>query len=117
MISLYEKNLIRSRQELRDLKTVHERGLSTVRFFRYRATANVGGGTNWTTFRATIATGEPERPLFVAQARGTSTKTVMAVEIGYASATTVEARIQTSRSDTITVDLISSSVMTGWSKA
>lgn len=116
MISLFEKNLIRAKNELRDLKTVHQRGLSTIRFYRYTLTVTVPSGLNYTTFQATVATGEPSRPLYTAMARGTSTKTVRDVEQGYTNATTLSVSVLTTQADTITVDFISSSVLTGITK-
>lgn len=114
MISLFEKNLIRAKNELRDLKTVHQRGLSTIRFYRYTLTADVPSG--YSTFQAIVATGEPSRPLFVAMARGTSTKTVRDVSQGYTDATTLNVSVFAMQADTITVDFISSSVLTGITK-
>lgn len=114
MISLFEKNLIRAKNELRDLKTVHQRGLSTIRFYRYTLTADVPSG--YSTFRAPVAAGEPARPLFVAMARGTSTKKVLDLIQGYHNATTLEAMVYTYGADTVTVDFISSSMLTGITK-
>lgn len=114
MISLFEKNLIRAKNELRDLKTVHQRGLSTIRFYRYTLTVAVPSG--YSQFRAPVADGEPARPLFVAMARGTTTKTVRDVRQGYTNATTLNATVFSYGADTITVDFISSSMLTGITK-
>ena len=35
MISLFDKELTRMEQEVRDLKTIHQRGLGTTRFYTY----------------------------------------------------------------------------------
>ncbi len=35
MISLFDKELMRMEQEVRDLKTIHQRGLGTTRFYTY----------------------------------------------------------------------------------
>lgn len=69
MQSLFEKNLIRMKQELTDLKTIHQRGLGTVRFFQKSIDITK---TTYTTYRvkATIADGEPEWPLISCYAYG-----------------------------------------------
>lgn len=68
MRSLFEKNLLRMKRELTDLKTVHQRGLGTVRFFtkseEFEKTADI------IPIKATIADGEPEWPLFTFTATG-----------------------------------------------
>lgn len=56
MQSLFEKNVIRMKQELRDLKTAQKRGLGTVRFYRktIRVEFKKNVGKTW---RVTLATG------------------------------------------------------------
>lgn len=66
MISLFEKNLKRMKQELTDLKTVHQRGLGTIRFFRY--TFSFYASTQYIAdiIRADIADGELAYPFIQA---------------------------------------------------
>ena len=56
MRSLFEKNLMRMKQEITDLKSVNKRGLGTVEFFRYRTSFSATAG-NYYSISGTIATG------------------------------------------------------------
>jgi hypothetical protein len=70
MTSLFEKNLMRMKRELTDLKCAHQRGLGTIRFFQ--KSIDVKHTTLSTyTVKATIADGEPEWPLISCYAIGT----------------------------------------------
>lgn len=62
MQALFEKNLIRMKQELTDLKTVHNRGLGTIRFFRYEFSFVTVSAHKYHYIKADIVAGEPERP-------------------------------------------------------
>lgn len=53
--------LIHMTQEVRDLKTAHQRGLGTTRFYKYTLQIYVGTA-DWYNFIARVATDEPERP-------------------------------------------------------
>lgn len=68
MRSLFEKNLMRMKSELTDIKTVHQRGLGTVRFYQKSADfVRISGAMP---IKATIEDGEPEWPLFSVYATG-----------------------------------------------
>ena len=56
MTSLFEQELIAMEQEVRDLKTIHLRGLGTTRFYSGQATAE---NNQWVTFEAHVAADEP----------------------------------------------------------
>lgn len=111
MTSLFEKNLIRAKQELTDLKTAHNRGLGTVEFFKqtitFTSTANV-----YHTVIADIATGEPQKPLLFASASASSGY-VEDARIGSTNSgtTTVRANVFCRQSSSVTVELIASSVI------
>ena len=68
MRSLFEKNLLRMKRELTDLKTVHQRGLGTVRFFTKSETITRTASGMF--IKATIEDSEPEWPLFSVYATG-----------------------------------------------
>lgn len=112
MQSLFEKNLMRMKQELTDLKTVHNRGLGTVEFFRYRTSFNATAG-NFYTVSGTIADGEPGSPLAIGLARGDEDLAAVSVRGTHVTATKVTCSIFCRRSTTATVDIISSSVLNG----
>lgn len=65
MISLFDIELKRMEDELRDLKTSHPRALGLIRFYQY--TVNVDNVPSWTAFtvQAFVAEGESKAPLFV----------------------------------------------------
>lgn len=65
MIALFERDLLKMEQEVRDLKTIHERGLGTIKFYEYTYQTTISQNT---TFRAMLTTGEPEYPLALAMA-------------------------------------------------
>jgi len=70
MRSLFEKNLMRMKSELTDLKTAHKRGLGTVKFFKYTVqfTASLSG-TALYYIVANIKSGEPQRPYIQASSK------------------------------------------------
>lgn len=116
MRSLFEKNLLRMKSELTDLKTVHQRGLGTIEFFRYRTTFQAAANSFYTV-TGNIATGEPSKPLITALASHSSGRADAIVRNAYSETSTVSARIFSRRAGTITVDIISSSVLTGIAKS
>lgn len=61
-MTLFEQNLMRFKEELRDLKTAHQRGLGTTRFYKYELEISAQPINDYT-FKANIADGEPERPI------------------------------------------------------
>ena len=65
MISLFEKNLKRMQQELTDLKTVHQRGLGTIRFFQYEVSGTISQTSSYV-IRADIVPGEIQHPFIQA---------------------------------------------------
>lgn len=113
MISLFEKNLMRMKNELRDIKTVHDRGLGTVKFFRYRITQAHTSGTKLQYFKADIAAGEPEHPFVEGLSRSSTGKFHSACYSVDSGATTVTVVFECwSGPQTLTYDIISSSVLT-----
>lgn len=116
MRSLFEKNLMRMKQELTDLKTVHNRGLGTIEFFRYRTTFQASANSfNYVT--GTIATDEPGNPLVTALASHSSGNADAIVRSSYSNGSGVGATIFCRKAGTVTVDIISSSVLNGISKS
>lgn len=112
MRSLFEKNVMRMKSELRDLKTVHNRGLGTVEFFRYRTSFTATKGSYYTV-NGTIATGEPGTPLIIGLAKGTGDSADMIVRYVVSGASSVSARVECRKNTTATVDIICSSVLNG----
>lgn len=55
-------------RELRDLKTAHERGLGTTRFYRYSVSIMVEANQHCT-FVARVADDEPQTPVIIALGR------------------------------------------------
>lgn len=64
MISLFDRELMRMEQEVRDLKTIHQRGLGTVKFFDAEISTTLTS-TASVLFQGTIASGEPANPLAI----------------------------------------------------
>lgn len=62
MISLFDRELMRMEQEVRDLKTIHQRGLGTVKFFEAEVSASI---SSYTQFTANLEAGEPANPLAI----------------------------------------------------
>lgn len=113
MISLFEKNLIRMKQELTDMKTVHDRGFGTIRFFKTSKTVSLNANTIHT-FRATLAVGEPEWPVwqpFASSPNGLAT--IKDVRFANQTADTVEWQVVTNQAGEVTTGVIASSVMQG----
>lgn len=63
MISLFDKELQRVEQELRDLKTSHKRGAGTTRFYTAEQTITLSN-YGFAKFQATVLEGEPS-PAFI----------------------------------------------------
>lgn len=62
MQALFDKELTEMEREVRDLKTIHQRGLGTVRFYEAETSATLNGSRR---FRATLVAGEPTEPLAI----------------------------------------------------
>ena len=58
MRSLFDKEIEEMEREVRDLKTIHARGLGTVRFYEAEATKNVTYSQGYATFTITITPDE-----------------------------------------------------------
>lgn len=111
MRSLFEKNLMRMKQELTDLKTAHRRGLGTIRFFRHRITFTTST-LNYVTIRGNIADGEPGHPLVQVYARGTNDSAPTAYGMRCESHTGyILAVISSGYQTTITADIFCSSAL------
>lgn len=113
MISLFEKNLKRMKQELTDLKTAHNRGFNTIQFFKKEATFNINANT-LALFYADIATGEPEWPIYQPFASSPDGLAVISdVRYGSRTATRVYWWVVTKNAGKVTTGIISSSTMQG----
>lgn len=111
MRSLFEKNLLRVKRELTDLKTAHKRGLGTVKFFKYTVTFTASlSGTALYYVKAGIKSGEPQRPYVQASSKS-SRGDYATFEYDITSGTSeVEVIIESWRQNhTITCEIISSS--------
>ena len=62
MQALFDKELTEMEREVRDLKTIHQRGLGTARFYEAETSATINGSKR---FRATLVAGEPTEPLAI----------------------------------------------------
>lgn len=111
MISLFEKNMKRAKQELTDLKTAHERGLGTIEFFRSRIVFNASSA-GFYRVTADIATGEPDHPILCPMVRTSDNKGSAFISSADSQTSSVRATIYTRKSTTVTVDLVCSSVLT-----
>lgn len=111
MRSLFEKNLMRMKQELTDLKTAHRRGLGTIRYYRYRITISTST-YGFYYIKGYIADGEPTWPLVMALARGNDpTVRAASAESTQSGTSFIEAEIYAGEQSTVTVDIISSSAL------
>ena len=59
MISLFERELIAMEREVRDLKTIHQRGLGTTRFYSATSTKNVASSMGFVSFTITPEADSP----------------------------------------------------------
>lgn len=107
MISLFEKELMRMEQEVRDLKTIHQRGLGTVRFYEASVSTTVNGSK---TFTANLATGEPSNPLAIGLTYG---QAPLENFILPSSSAGLERTVTTINSQNVAVKFISSSAISG----
>lgn len=111
MISLFEKNLMRMKNELRDIKTVHDRGLGTVRFFKREKTFNLPANTQ-VLFSATIESDEPEWPVcqpFASSPDGL--KVVKDIYVYDQNATRIRWYVTTGNAGSVTTGVVASSGM------
>lgn len=68
--SLFDKELTEMEREVRDLKTIHQRGLGTVRFYEAETgTIALNGSAR---FDANLVSGEPLNPLAISLLYGTA---------------------------------------------
>lgn len=65
MISLFDKELMQLEREVRDLKTIHKRGLGTVQFFTKTATYSLAAGQS-VACTIILEDGEPTNPICLA---------------------------------------------------
>lgn len=54
MTSLFDKELLRMEQELLALKTIHDRGLGTTRFYTYERSIEIPSGIHYWILTATV---------------------------------------------------------------
>lgn len=110
MISLFEKNLKRMQQELTDLKTVHQRGLGTIRFFRQTFTFTPTQTHVEYVLKADIVAGEPERPFVQVTEMRNDYSNINSGGCEITSGTTdVEIMIYYNRAEQVTIEIISTS--------
>ena len=64
MQALFDKELTEMEREVRDLKTIHQRGLGTVRFYEAE-TGTVTISNSSARFTANLVAGEPTEPLAI----------------------------------------------------
>ena len=70
MQALFDKELTEMEREVRDLKTIHQRGLGTVRFYEAETdTIALNGSAR---FNANLVAGEPLNPLAISVVYGTA---------------------------------------------
>lgn len=111
MRSLFEKNLMRMKQELTDLKTAHRRGLGTIRFYRHRITTAINQ-YDYIVIKGTLAADEPGFPLVMALVRGNDTSVQPAAVMDtWSKEGYVEAEIYAGLQTSVTVDIICSSAI------
>lgn len=114
MISLFERNLKRMKQELTDLKTVHQRGLGTIRFFRSEFTFTPSIAHREYYIKGDIVAGEPERPFVQVIEKSNYANTNnggCSIESG---ATEIGVQIYMNRAEQVTLEIVSTSETTNW---
>lgn len=113
MISLFEKRLLRMKQELTDLKTATKRGLGTIRFYRYSISFNHTGSSTVTRYiKADVVDGEPGKPFIIPMLRSTSNRDTFLSYLDYSNATEIRINTQVfGGNQTVTCDIISSSML------
>lgn len=65
MISIFERELEEIEREVRDLKTIHQRGLGTVQFYEATSTKTILNSQGYASFSVDIASGEPTPSLII----------------------------------------------------
>lgn len=65
MTSLFDRELTQMEREVRDLKTIHQRGLGTTQFYSATAQKTTSSSMSYVTFRASVAQGSPLPAAFV----------------------------------------------------
>lgn len=68
MTSLFDRELTQMEHEVRDLKTIHQRGLGATRFYRKSYTIN-GASSGFHTVEVHLAEGEPTPAIITAHIR------------------------------------------------
>lgn len=68
MQALFDKELTEMEREVRDLKTIHQRGLGTVRFYEAETSATISNSS--VLFTANLVAGEPNTPLAISLVYG-----------------------------------------------
>lgn len=108
MQALFDKELTEMEREVRDLKTIHQRGLGTVRFYEAETgTVTVNGSKRFT---ANLVAGEPAEPLAIGLTYGEPPLE----DFSYtASNVGLNHTVWTSTSKSVRVKFISSSAISG----
>lgn len=108
MQALFDKELTEMEREVRDLKTIHQRGLGTVRFYEAETgTVTVNGSKRFT---ANLVAGEPTNPLAIGLTYGEPPLN----DFSYtASNVGLSHTVWTSTSKSVRVKFISSSAISG----
>lgn len=114
MQSLFEKNLLRMKSELTDLKTVHRRGLGVIRFYEKSVTFTVpsASGTRVVAITATVADDEPEWPVYSFFVKGAvGANGIRNVYFVSQSAKTIRFAVQSTPGIEVTATVVSSSII------
>lgn len=108
MQALFDKELTEMEREVRDLKTIHQRGLGTVRFYEAETgTVTVNGSKRFT---ANLVAGEPTEPLAIGLTYGEPPLEAFRYT---ASNVGLNHTVWTSASKSVRVKFISSSAISG----
>lgn len=106
MNSLFDKELTQMEKEVRDLKTIHQRGLGAVRFYRKIYTKqNASAGTH--NFRVNIYEDEPTPAIFTAHIN-VPTPTILPSVRVYARSYGAQVQVYCYTAGDIRLDVISS---------
>lgn len=111
MTSLFDRELTQMEREVRDLKTVYQRGLGAIRFYRATYTkSNASSGFH--NFKVNIADGEPTPAIFTAHANVPTPTQTPSVRV-YARSYGAQVQVYAYTAGDIRVDVISSAAIEG----
>lgn len=110
-----DKTLRRMEREVLALKTAHQRGLGSYRFYQYEI---IFENEEYATWRATVLDGEPTNPFVQATIFGVSAQLYFSVEAKLEDERTVRVGLTIGRGDTASgrIVVVSSSDLGGFSR-